>query len=128
MYTTIRITTAMLCLLSFCGLLYKGLSKLCIRFYTKARVRYETQKNQEHIQAQIRLLSMSEKFIFDYVKNGASCGVWVCETDAAVQTLLYKGLLKSISDKTCFASWPPYSQECEACILTIIPPEVMQAL
>ncbi len=126
MYTTIRITTAILCLLSFCGLLYKGLFELCTRLYRKVKVRNETIKRQEHILEQIRLLSKAEQQIFNYVRNGNSCGVWVCEADAAVQTLLYKGLLQTITDKTCFADWPPNSNEQEICILTIIPKDVIQ--
>ena len=128
MYTTIRIITAMTCLLSFFGLLYKGLFELCTHFYIRAKERHNTLKQQEKVREQIRSLSQQERIVFEYVQNGNDCGVWVSETDAAVQTLLYKGLLERIGDKSCFADWPSNTDERAVCILTVIPEQVKNIL
>ena len=127
MYTTIRIIATLTCLVSFFGLIYKVLSELCISYYTKLKAQHDTSKKQAQIREQIRHLSTPEQKVFDYVYN-SSCGVWVGETDAAVQTLIYKGLLERIGDKNCFADWPPDTDERALCVLTVIPSEIRNAL
>ena len=135
MYTTIETTTTIICLLSLFGLLYKGFADLCNFIYTKVKLRKDTlavqkqiHEEQERIREQIRRLSPQERIVFEYVQNGNSCAVWVGDTDAAVLTLLHKGLLERIGDKACFADWPPNTDERASCILAVIPEAVKKGI
>ena len=135
MYTTIETTITILCLLSLSGMLYKGFADLCKFTYTKIKLHKETMATQKHIheeqqriREQIGRLSQQERIVFEYVQNSNSCAAWVGDTDATVLTLLHKGLLEHIADKTCFADWPPDTDERTTCILVAIPEAIRQAI
>ncbi len=123
----IRITVALICLLSFSGLLYKGLYDLFVLLAKKISTSQEQSKTRTHIKKLIQTLSQKELVIFNYVKNGDTCGVWVAEVDAAVLTLLHKGLLQRIGDSRCFADWPPDTDGRASCILVVIPQDILEA-
>ena len=128
MYTTIRITLTLICLFSFAGLLYKTFSDLCFMLFTKISVRQEKARQHKQNTQQIQAISQQERAVLDYVNSGDSCGVWVSELDAAVLTLLHKGLLERIGDTKCFADWPPNSDERASCILATIPQDIASVL
>ena len=125
MYNTIRITVAMICLVSLSGLLYKGLYDLFALLAKKISISQEQSRVRTRITKQIQALSQQERVVFDYVKDGDTCGVWVAEIDAAVLTLLHKGLLQRISDSRCFADWPPDTDGRANCILVVISQDVL---
>ena len=122
MYNTIRITLVLICLFSFSGLLYKAFYDLCALVFRKVSLAHELAQQQAQFTKQIQALSQQERVMFDYVKDSGS--VWVSELDAAVLTLLHKGLLERIGDVKCFADWPPNTDERASCILVAIPKEI----
>ena len=118
--------TIILCLLTFTVLLYKGFAEKSSKETLTAQKQIREEK--ERIREQIRRLSPQERIVFEYVQNGNSCAVWVGDTDAAVLTLLHKGLLERIWDKACFADWPPNTDERASCILAVIPEAVKKGI
>ena len=134
MYTTIRIFLVVICLFSFAGILYKSLA--CCFIYVQKnfeqlnlerKTALEREKRQSHYIQQLKQLSEAEnKFMQLALKNSYS-GICLPKNNAAVHTLLYKGLLKRISDLEVFEDWDN-SGEREVCILVIIPEELQQIL
>ena len=134
MYTTIRISLALIWLLSFAGIVCKSLD--CIFMYVKNKIiqkklEYQTigehEKKQNQYIQQLKNLSEVEKKIMDLVLKNPYSGTCVPKNNATVHTLLYKGLLKRISDLEVFEDWNN-SGEREVCILVIIPEELQQIL
>ncbi len=116
---------ALICLVSFSGLLYKGLYDLFALMTKKIRTSQEQSRVRARITKQIQALSQQERVVFDYVRNGDTCGVWVAEIDAAVLTLLHKELLQRIGDSRCFADWPPDTDGRANCILVVVSQDVL---
>ena len=88
----------------------------------------DAEKEREKLIAEIKSLSGMESRILELVQTGQGCGVWVPLEDAAVQTLIHKGLLKPVCN---IGTW----QDCEGsidgralCILVEIPSAVKSVL
>ena len=117
MYTIVNITIAFVCLLSISGILYK----LAYTLFAKISIIRQQHEATNAIQHQLQRLSTQERFIMDIALSGGNCGVWMPRTNAAVLTLLHKGLLVRISEEETFADW---EGERELCTLMIIPEDV----
>ena len=119
MYTTIRAFLILICLLSFAGILYKSLAYCFACVHRKS----EREKKQSHYMQQFKYLSEAEDKIMQLALKNPYAGTLLPKYNAAVNTLLYKGLLKRISDIEVFEDWDN-SGERELCILCIIPEEL----
>ena len=121
MYTIVNITIALVCLLSISGILYK----LAYTLFAKISIIRQQHEATNAIQHQLQRLSTQERVIMDIALSGGNCGVWMPRTNAAVLTLLHKGLLVRISEEETFADW---ENERELCTLMIIPEAVQNIL
>ena len=117
-------------LFSVIGLVYKGYSfvwdkaESYVHMLTEKRLRaVEAQLMRKAHEERLSNLSDGEKQVVNFVATGTNCGVWVAKNSAAVLTLLYKGILKRISDEEKFEEWPfsgnPYDNR-ELCILVVL--------
>ena len=78
-------------------------------------------QERERISAQIRGMSDTEREIFNLVKSGGGCGVWVCKDDAGVQTLIHRGLIEQIWTVETWQDWEGGYDERAWCILVELP-------
>ena len=72
----------------------------------------------------VNKLSAPEQQVMKLVSGGNGCGVWVAKNDSAVLTLLYKGMLRQISNEERFHEWE-FSEgyldsKDEICILVVV--------
>lgn len=95
---------------------YAGVSAIKNRIDSK-RQQIETRTKTESM----RELSQPERKILEYVQSGINCAVWVYPKDAAVQTLIHKGVLERIGDITEFCDW---DNERVLCILVMLSPAI----
>ncbi|MBR1437881.1 MAG: hypothetical protein IJ587_05025 [Synergistaceae bacterium] len=70
-------------------------------------------------ETKIKELSPIERKVLVYVQSGNNCGVWVAQKDAAVQTLIHKGLLEQLGEVRQFDDW---NGERVFCILVVLSP------
>ena len=88
----------------------------------------DAEKERARLRAEIRSMSESERRILSLVESGKGCAVWVSIDDAAVQTLLHKGLLKRVGNAKRWQDWENGEDGRAWCILSEIPAEVKECL
>ena len=92
----------------------------------KAKKERETER--EHIREKLGSLSTAERKILRLVESEQGCGVWVPLEDAAVQTLIHKGLLKQVGRIASWQDWETSIDGRAWCILTELPLAVKSVL
>jgi|GEM_PF-6739657 len=92
----------------------------------KAKKERETER--EHIREKLGSLSTAERKILGIMESGEGCGVWVPLEDAAVQTLIHKGLLKAVCNIGTWQDWEGSIDGRALCILAEIPSAVKSVL
>lgn len=92
------------------------------------KAKKERESEREHIREKLCSLSPAERKILSLVESGKGCAVWVSENDAAVQTLIYKGLLKQIGESGTWEDWESGYNGRAWCILAEIPSDVREEI
>ena len=92
----------------------------------KAKKERETER--EHIREKLGSLSTAERKILGIVESGKGCGVWLAQEDAAVLTLLHKGLLKRVGNAERWQDWESGYNGRAWCILAELPSDVREEI
>ena len=88
----------------------------------------EAIRERERIKGEINGMSEAERKIFNLVEAGKGCGVWVACKNAAVQTLLCRGLIERLGDIETWQDWESGFNGSERCMLVKIPERIEVAM